>query len=132
MYTTSTAILEAMREAGMDYLFANLGSDHSGFVETLAEARAAGRERAFPQLITCPNEMRGQVTALFLFIFNVFGTGLAPFIVGLITDYVVGSEAKIAYSIAITAAITGPLACLMIWSGMKSYARSVARARAWT
>jgi acetolactate synthase-1/2/3 large subunit len=57
MYTTSTAILEAMREAGMDYLFANLGSDHSGFVETLAEARAAGRERAFPQLITCPNEM---------------------------------------------------------------------------
>jgi len=57
MYTTSTALLEAMREAGIDYLFANLGSDHSGFVETLAEARAAGREGEFPQLITCPNEM---------------------------------------------------------------------------
>ncbi len=57
MYTTSTAILEALREAGMDYVFANLGSDHSAFLETLAEARAAGRREAFPALITCPNEM---------------------------------------------------------------------------
>ena len=97
----------------------------------LITSLSIGPQNAALQVIT-PNEMRGQVTALFLFIFNVFGTGLAPFIVGLITDYVVGSEAKIAYSIAITAAITGPLACLMIWSGMKSYARSVARARAWT
>ncbi|MGB6449999.1 MAG: thiamine pyrophosphate-binding protein, partial [Steroidobacteraceae bacterium] len=57
MYTTSTAILEALREAGMDYLFANLGSDHSAILETLAEARAAGRRDAFPALITSPHEM---------------------------------------------------------------------------
>ena len=57
MYTTSTALLEAMREAGIDYIFANLGSDHSGFVETLAEAQAGGRRALFPALITCPNEM---------------------------------------------------------------------------
>lgn len=57
MYTTSTAILEALREAGMDYVFANLGSDHSGFLETLAEARAEGREHTLPRLITSPHEM---------------------------------------------------------------------------
>ncbi len=57
MYTTSTAILEALREAGMDYVFANLGSDHSAVLETLAEARSEGRREAFPALITCPNEM---------------------------------------------------------------------------
>ncbi|HUK02230.1 MAG TPA: thiamine pyrophosphate-requiring protein [Steroidobacteraceae bacterium] len=57
MYTTSTAILEALREAGMDYIFANLGSDHSGFIESLAEARAAGRADELPKLITSPNEM---------------------------------------------------------------------------
>lgn len=57
MYTTSTAILEALREAGMEYIFANLGSDHSGFLETLAEASAAGRRERFPALITCPDEM---------------------------------------------------------------------------
>ncbi len=57
MYTTSTAILEALREAGVEYLFANLGSDHSAFLETLADATAGGRREQFPALITCPHEM---------------------------------------------------------------------------
>ena len=46
------------------YIFANLGSDHSGFVETLAKARAEGHERRFPKLITCPNEMVANSLAL--------------------------------------------------------------------
>jgi len=29
-YTTSTAFLEALVEAGVRYIFANLGSDHPG------------------------------------------------------------------------------------------------------
>ena len=57
MYTTSTAILEALREAGMEYIFANLGSDHSGFLETIAAADAAGERQRFPALVTCPDEM---------------------------------------------------------------------------
>lgn len=57
MYTTSTAILEALREAGMDYVFANLGSDHSAILETLAQARAEGRREDLPRLITSPHEM---------------------------------------------------------------------------
>jgi len=28
MYTASTAFLEALAEAGVDYLFCNFGSDH--------------------------------------------------------------------------------------------------------
>ncbi len=57
MYTTSTAILEALKEAGVEYVFANLGSDHSAFLETFAEATAAGRRGEFPALITAPHEM---------------------------------------------------------------------------
>src|SRR5581483_1354676 len=55
MYNTSTAILEALNEAGVSYIFANLGSDHPAFIESIAEARATSRR--LPQLITCPNEM---------------------------------------------------------------------------
>ncbi|MDE2575931.1 MAG: thiamine pyrophosphate-requiring protein [Rhodospirillales bacterium] len=55
MYTASTALLEALDEAGMSFIFANLGSDHPGLVEAMAEARASGRR--VPSLITCPNEM---------------------------------------------------------------------------
>ncbi len=55
-YTTSTAFLEALAEAGVRYIFANLGSDHPGLIEALALARAEGREDKFPQLIVCPHE----------------------------------------------------------------------------
>lgn len=55
MYTASTAFLEALTEAGVTHIFANLGSDHPPIIESLAEGQASGR--SFPRLITCPNEM---------------------------------------------------------------------------
>jgi acetolactate synthase I/II/III large subunit len=55
MYTASTAFIEALVEAGVSYIFANLGSDHPALIEALAEAKATGRPA--PELITCPNEM---------------------------------------------------------------------------
>jgi len=55
MYRASTAWLEALNDAGISYIFANLGSDHAGIMETLAEAKAL--ERPAPRLITYPNEM---------------------------------------------------------------------------
>ncbi len=63
MYTASTAFLEALSEAGVSYIFANLGSDHPAIVEALAEARANGRNTYVPQLLTCPNEMVGMHAA---------------------------------------------------------------------
>jgi acetolactate synthase-1/2/3 large subunit len=55
MYTASTALLEALSEWGVDYIFANFGSDHPALIEAIAEARAHGR--SIPAVITCPNEM---------------------------------------------------------------------------
>jgi acetolactate synthase I/II/III large subunit len=55
-YTTSTALLEAMREAGARYAFANLGSDHTGIMEAYAHAKGAGTLQALPELILCPHE----------------------------------------------------------------------------
>src|SRR3984885_6135459 len=56
-YTTSTAFLEALAEAGVQYIFANLGSDHPGLIEALAQARADGSDKDLPRLIVCPHEM---------------------------------------------------------------------------
>jgi acetolactate synthase-1/2/3 large subunit len=55
MYTASTAMLEALQEAGVSYIFANFGSDHPALVEAIAEARAL--KRPIPAVVTCPNEM---------------------------------------------------------------------------
>ncbi|QFU89006.1 thiamine pyrophosphate-requiring protein [Amycolatopsis sp. YIM 10] len=55
-YTTSRAFLEALREGGVEYVFANLGSDHPGIVEAYARARAEGRAETLPELVICPHE----------------------------------------------------------------------------
>ncbi len=90
-----------------------------------------GPQNAALQIIT-PSEMRGQVTAFFLFIFNVVGFGFGPTFVALLTDHVFKSDALLRDSLATTAAIMGPLAAISIWSGLKAYGRSVVRARSWT
>ena len=89
-----------------------------------------GPQNAAIQIVT-PNEMRGQITALALFIFNVVGFGMGPTVVALFTDYVFGSEDQLRYSLATVAAVLGPLAALSIWYGLKAYGQRVARVRAW-
>jgi acetolactate synthase-1/2/3 large subunit len=54
-YTGGAALIDALQQAGIRYLFANFGSDHPAIVETFAFAKVSGR--AVPKLITCPNEM---------------------------------------------------------------------------
>jgi MFS family permease len=82
------------------------------------------------QIIT-PNQMRGQITALFLYVFNVIGVGIGPNLVAFFTDHVFQAESKIGLSLALTGLILGPLGTLVIWRGMKPYGRSVAAAKAW-
>src|SRR5262245_38928038 len=55
MYTTSSAVLEALDEAGIECLFANFGSVHTGLIEAIATAREQGRR--IPRVITVPVEM---------------------------------------------------------------------------
>lgn len=61
MYTTGTALLEALLETGVEYVFANLGSDHTSLVEAYAAGRRAGRR--MPQIITAPHEMVAMTAA---------------------------------------------------------------------
>jgi len=90
-----------------------------------------GPQNAALQTIT-PGEMRGQVTAFFLFVFNIIGFGLGSTVVALLTQYLFGSEAMLRYSLATTVAILTPAVVLILTFGLKAYGRSVARARSWT
>ncbi len=75
--------------------------------------------------------MRGQVTALYLFIFNAVGFGMGATVVAFVTDHIFGNEALVGYSMAAVGAVLGPIAALLIWAGLKPYAASVLRARSW-
>jgi acetolactate synthase-1/2/3 large subunit len=61
VHTASAALLEALQDLGVEFIFANFGSDHPAIIESLAAARATGR--AVPRVITCPNEMVGMSAA---------------------------------------------------------------------
>jgi MFS family permease len=54
-----------------------------------------------------PNEMRGQVSALYLLVINLLGIGFGPTVPALFTDYLFADEAKLGYSLALTAGVTG-------------------------
>jgi len=86
-----------------------------------------GAQNAALQVVT-PNEMRGQITAIFLFIFNLVGYGLGPIYIALMTDYLFGKESQLNYALSVASLITGPIAILILWRAMKPYAEMYAKA----
>lgn len=82
------------------------------------------------QVIT-PNQMRGQVSALYLFVANIIGLGLGPTVVALITDYGFGDDQALRYSLAIMGGVTAPLAALSLGLGLKHYRASIEQAKTW-
>lgn len=68
-----------------------------------------------------PNQLRGQVIALYLFTVNLLGLGVAPTIVAVITDYVFKDEAKLRYSLALFAVVIPILAIISLWWGIEAY-----------
>ena len=83
------------------------------------------------QVIT-PNQMRAQISALYLFAANIIGLGIGPTAVALITDYVFGYDEALRYSLAIMGGVTAPLAALVLGLGLKHYRASLDHAKAWT
>ena len=96
----------------------------------LGVAGACGIASAVPQNAAIqritPNEMRGQVTAIYLFMFIVFGA-LGSQLIGTITQRVFGSDADLRKSIVLTASVLMPLAAFAISRGIRPYGREVER-----
>lgn len=54
-FTASDLMMETLSKSGVDYIFANLGSDHPALVETWAKFAERGVQ--LPKIIICPHEM---------------------------------------------------------------------------
>lgn len=68
-----------------------------------------------------PNEMRGQMTALFILTVGVIGMGLGPMIVALITDFYFQSDASIGKSLAVVSSLSAGGASVFLWKGRTPY-----------
>ena len=72
---------------------------------------AAGQTALAPVAIIniTPNQMRGQVIAIYFFVISMTGYTLGPTSVALLTDYVFQDEGLIRYSISIVALVAGAI-----------------------
>lgn len=76
-----------------------------------------------------PNHIRGQVTALYLFMFTFFGA-MGSFVIGAVSDFVVGDPQKVWQALLITAVAFLPVATFFMWRGIKPYREEVERLEA--
>ncbi|AKH43823.1 MFS family permease [Altererythrobacter atlanticus] len=95
---------------------------------TLCGLAGAPAQNAAIQRIA-PNEMRGQVTALYLFMYTFFGA-MGSFVIGTVSDLIVGDPAKLWEALLIVAAIFMPLATFFMWRAIKPYREEVMRLEA--
>ena len=78
-----------------------------------------------------PNELRGQVGALYLFTVNMIGIGLGPTSIALVTDYGFADPAALRYSMALVAGMAAIVAAIALGWGLRHFRASLERARAW-
>jgi len=76
------------------------------------------------QLIT-PNQMRGQVVAMYVLCTSIIGYGAGPYLLGFFTDSIFGDEMQLHLSLVLLAAITTPLSAGFYLWGRKAYAKAL-------
>jgi MFS family permease len=103
---------------------------HAGLAMTLMVLHSIGSgmpTAAGPAalMMIAPNQMRGQITAVYWFVISALGLGLGPLSVALLTDKFFGNPASVGYSLATVSAIAGALVSWVLVYNLKHYRASV-------
>ena len=78
-----------------------------------------------------PNSMRGQASAIYLFVITLIGLGIGPTAVALVTDYVFGDDMALRYSLLIVTSIAVFSSIVLLSMSLKPYRESVVRLQQW-
>jgi MFS family permease len=78
-----------------------------------------------------PPSMRGQASAVYLFILNLIGLGLGPTAVAMCTQYLFKRDNAVHYSLLIVTSIACALSALLLWKGLRPYLNSLERLKLW-
>ncbi len=97
---------------------------------TMAGAIITATGSAALMMIT-PNQMRGQITALYYFVINALGLTLGPTAVALVTDYGFGEAGALRFSIAVVGAAAGVVALGFLGANLRLYRAGVIEAEGW-
>jgi MFS family permease len=78
-----------------------------------------------------PNSMRGQASAIYLFVITLIGLGLGPTAVALVTDFVFADDNALRYSLLIVTALAVCSSIVLLWKGLHPYRESLQRLQQW-
>jgi MFS family permease len=76
-----------------------------------------------------PAKMRGQASAVYLFIINIIGLGIGPTAAAALTQHVFARDDALKYSLLIVSTVACTLAVLLLCSGLKPFIASLERLR---
>lgn len=78
-----------------------------------------------------PNKMRGQASALYLFVVNLIGLGIGPSAVAWCTDFYFHDDLKLRYSLVVVGVVAHVIAIAAFSLGLKPFRESVERLKVW-
>ena len=79
-----------------------------------------------------PNRMRGRASAVYLFIVNLLGLALGPYLLAVLTDYVFRDEMMVNYSLFTTSLLAHILAIATLLFCLRHYTGSLDRLASWS
>jgi MFS family permease len=79
-----------------------------------------------------PNSMRGQASAIYLFVITLIGLGIGPTAVALVTDYVLADDQALRYSLLIVSSLAVFSSIALLNKGLQPYRESVVRLQQWS
>lgn len=74
-----------------------------------------------------PNEMRGQASAVYMFVVSLIGLGLGPTAVAVITDFVFRDDNAVRWSMLIVSVAANLFAVILLLAGRRPYRESLVR-----
>jgi len=77
----------------------------------------------------CPNRMRGVAASLLTFMVSLFGLGITPTAVALLTDRVFHDPGRVGDSLAITCVVAGVLGAVLGYGALPYYRKALAEGR---
>ncbi len=100
------------------------------FINILGSAGITAVSTAALMLIT-PNQLRGQISAIYYFIISIFGLTVGPTAVAVLTDFVFADENSLRYSLSIVGVFAGLLAVAAPLAFRRAYRKAVDEAQSW-
>ncbi|KFJ90946.1 MFS transporter [Pseudomonas sp. 1-7] len=78
-----------------------------------------------------PNSMRGQASAIYLFVITLIGLSVGPTAVALVTDFVFADDNALRYSLLIVTTLAVLMSIILLAKSLKPYRESVTRLEQW-